>query len=222
MRKLLTLTLALFLCTYLCAQSELPTLNLSDASITRVEALQQINDGLPVRIFFQEDQLPASPISLNLHGATVREALKAILEDTVLDFVDYRDRVYVIGSAITIGTEFDAAYYAAVAEGLEESTPAGATEEATAYIGTLESLGADGMATVSGTITDQSNGESFIGATVQIENSTAAAATDAEGKYELKLRPGAYTMIISYVGFGANRRDIRVNGSGTYDIALGA
>lgn len=223
MRKLFTLAFVLLFCTCVRAQKSGPTLNLADGAITRVDALRQINDGLPVRIFFQEDQLPKGTISLNLQEATVREALDAILEGTVLDFVDYRDYVYVIGSAITIGTEFDAAYYAAVASRLEADTPEGPTDgTGPAYIGTLETLGADGLATVTGRITDQSTGESFIGATVQVENSTAASATDADGNYELKLRPGAYTMVISYVGFGTNLREIRVNGSGTYDIALGA
>lgn len=224
MRELLFLAFTLFLCTSGRAQNTEPTLNLKDASITRAAALSQINNDLPVRIFFQEDQLPEGSISLDLQNATMREALDAILQGTVLDFVDYRNRVYVIGSAITIGTEFDAAYYAAVADRIEAAVP-DETENSSsgpAYIGTLESLGADGLAIVSGRITDQSSGESFIGATVQIENNTAAATTDADGNYELKLSPGTYTMIISYVGFGANRRDIRVNGSGTYDIALGA
>jgi hypothetical protein len=224
MRELLSLVFVLFLCTSVSAQNTEPTLNLTDASITRAEALNQINNGLPVRIFFQEDQLPKAEIALDLKDATMREALDAILEGTILDFVDYRNRVYVIGSAITIGTEFDAAYYAAVADRVEAASveETGTSASGPTYIGTLESLGADGLATVSGRITDQSTGESFIGATVQIENNTAAAATDIDGNYELKLSPGTYTMVISYVGFGANRRDIKVNGSGTYDIVLGA
>ncbi len=224
MKQIFTLALVLLLCTCVSAQKAPVTLSLTDAAISRAEALRQINANLPVRVFFEEDQLPKGNISLDLEKATVREALDAILKGSVLDFVDYRDRVYVIGSAITIGTEFDAAYYAAVADRLEEDLPATSQGEpqGPAYIGTLESLGADGLATITGKITDQSSGESFIGATVQVENNTAAAATDVDGNYELKLRPGSYTLVISYVGFGANRRDVKVSGSGEYDIALGA
>ncbi|MEL7162283.1 MAG: TonB-dependent receptor, partial [Bacteroidota bacterium] len=43
-----------------------------------------------------------------------------------------------------------------------------------------------------------------------------------DGNYELALRPGEYTLVVSYVGFGANRYDVRVNGSGNYDIVLNA
>ncbi|MEM6769771.1 MAG: TonB-dependent receptor, partial [Bacteroidota bacterium] len=153
-----------------------------------------------------------------------REALDAILAGTVLSFVDYRDRVYVVGPAITIGTEFDAAYYAAIAARAEADEPTDIAPGATGPtpIGSLETLGADGLAEVKGVITDQNTGETIIGATVQIENNTTATVTDTDGSYNLKLRPGSYTMIISYVGFGANRRDVNVNGSGTFDIALGA
>jgi hypothetical protein len=204
------------------AQEEI-TLNLVAESITRSEALQQINQGLPVKIFFQEDQLSDSPIALDLQQVTVREALEAILENTVLDFVDYRDRVYVIGPTITIGTEFDAAYYAAVAERLAAGEPEeGASgADGPAYIGTLETLEPDGFALISGKIEDQNSGEPIIGATMQVENSTTATVTDVDGSYELKLRPGDYTLIISYVGFGTNRRDLKVSGSGNYDISLG-
>jgi len=165
MKQQLTLAFILLLCTCVRAQTDGVTLSLTDASISRAEALRQINDNLPVRVFFEEDQLPKGDISLDLKNATMREALDAILKGSVLDFVDYRDRVYVIGSAITIGTEFDAAYYAAVADRIEEDLPETSQGEPAGptYIGTLESLGVDGLATISGKITDQSSGESFIG-----------------------------------------------------------
>ncbi|MEO0732714.1 MAG: carboxypeptidase-like regulatory domain-containing protein, partial [Bacteroidota bacterium] len=210
------------LCTCVRAQETI-TLNLSTTGITRSEALQRMNDGLPIRIFYQEDQLNDQPIALDLKDATVRQALDAILENTALDFVDYRNRVYVIGPALTIGTEFDAAYYAAVAARIEASDSEGVDargQAGPAYIGQLESLRADGMARVNGTISDGNGGETIIGATVQIENSTTATVTDENGNYELTLRPGQYTLVVSYVGFGANRYDVRVNGSGTYNIVL--
>jgi len=136
--------------------------------------------------------------------------------------VDYRDRIYVVGPSLTIGTEFDAAYYAAIAARAEADEPTAAeTATGPTSIGRLESLGTDGLAEISGTITDANSDETIIGATVQIENNTTATVTDVDGNYSLKLRPGNYTMIVSYVGFGANRRDIAVNGSGKFDIALG-
>ena len=197
-------------------------LNLEAAAITPAAALRQIDERLPVRIFYPEDQLPTGTISLNLREATVREALDAILANSTLDFVGYRDQVYVVGSAITIGTEFDAAYYAAVAEQADEVETTDEVASGPVAIGQRGKIEADGLALVSGTITEQGSGEALIGATVQVEGSTAAAATDVDGSYDLRLRPGAYTFVVSYVGFGVDRLPVKVNGSGTYDILLGA
>ena len=221
MRTFLLTAFLTFLGTCAHAQ-EAVTLTLQSDAITRADALQQINDGLPVRIFYEADQLGSAPITLDLQEVSVREALDKILTGTVLGFVDYRDRVYVVGPAITIGTEFDAAYYAAIAERAAADEPtAAAGDFGPTPIGRLESLGADGLAEITGTITDQNSGETIIGATVQVENNTTATVTDVDGNYALKLRPGSYTLIVSYVGFGANRRDVNVNGSGQFDIALG-
>ena len=221
MKPLLLLAFLSLLCTCVRAQEEL-TLNLQSTAISRADALRQIDEGLPVTIFFTEDQLGTGTISLDLQGATVRQALDRILAGTPLSFVDYRDRIYVVGPALTIGTEFDAAYYAAIAARKEAALPQGEdTEAGPTRIGRLATLGTDGLAEISGTITDANSGETIIGATVQLENNTTATVTDTDGNYRLKLRPGDYTMIISYVGFGVNRRDISVGGSGTFDIALG-
>ena len=192
-----TFLVLLCVCQPLFGQVEGPgnplTLNLKAAAITRAEALTQINNGLPVTIFFEADQLGSAAIALDLEDATVREALDAILAGTILSFVDYRDRVYVVGPSITIGTEFDAAYYAAIAARAEADAPTDVDPGASGPtpIGSLETLGADGLAEVTGVITDQNSGETIIGATVQIENNTTATVTDVDGSYSLKLRPGS-------------------------------
>ncbi len=56
--------------------------------------------------------------------------------------------------------------------------------------------------TVSGYITDESNGESLIGATVYTkENLKNSTSTNQYGYFSMSLEKGNYTVIISYVGF---------------------
>ncbi len=200
----------------LFGQSVAPTVTIVNESTTREDALNRINEAGAAHIFWQNTQLPEGSIDLRLREASVREALEAILQGTGLSFVDYRG-VYVVGPAITIGTDFDAAYYAAVAEQVtrpaEESGPDGPQR-----IGSFESLGSSGTATVSGTITDGE--EPIIGATLQVEGREEATVTDPNGEYELRLPPGSYTLAVSYVGYGSQERDIRVNGDGRFDIDL--
>ncbi|MCD7973065.1 MAG: TonB-dependent receptor [Candidatus Azobacteroides sp.] len=52
-----------------------------------------------------------------------------------------------------------------------------------------------------GTITDAKTGETLIGATVMVKNTTDGTMTDFDGNYELKLAPGKYTLLVSYVAY---------------------
>ncbi|NJB86893.1 hypothetical protein GGR26_002670 [Lewinella marina] len=209
--------LILLLALPVAGQDAGPTITLQSESIGRVAALQQMDRYTPLRIFWQDTQVKDEPLRLSLQQATPREALEAILEGTGLSFIAYRD-VYVIGPATTIGTEFDAAYYAAVAEQVDaDAEEAGARGPET--IGSFATLGATGMATVSGTVTDD-DGEPVIGATLRVTGTEQATTTDTEGNYTLRLAPGTYELLIGYVGYGRQERGIRVQGDGRFDIAL--
>ncbi|MBL7705241.1 MAG: TonB-dependent receptor [Taibaiella sp.] len=58
---------------------------------------------------------------------------------------------------------------------------------------------------ISGTISDGKLNETLIGASIYAKDSTepkvAYAVTDIDGKYELELKPGAYTLVVEYVGY---------------------
>ena len=56
--------------------------------------------------------------------------------------------------------------------------------------------------TVSGRVTDSTNGSPLIGANVILEGTSLGAATDGEGRYEIKgLEAGEYVITVSYIGF---------------------
>ena len=194
-----------------------PTVTLRADRITPAEALRQINATTDARIFWQEDQLPTGARALDLTDVDVRTALQAILEGSLLSFVDYRG-AYVIGPAVTIGTEFDAAYYAAVAERAAAAAGDAADAGGPTVIGSFQTLGADGIAAVSGTIRD--GDEPIIGATLQVEGTEVATVTDPDGGYAFRVPPGTYVLGISYVGYGSQEMAIRVDGDGTYDVDL--
>ena len=216
--RLLYCLLVLLVCTGAVAQRTRPvTVTLQAAAITRVEALRQLDVGTPVRIFYQEAQLPLEPIALDLRDVPIAEALTHILTGTPLSFIDYRGFSYVVGPATIIGTEFNAAYYEAVAGRREASAKIPGTR-GPARIGSIATLDASGTATLTGTIDD--DGEPIIGATLQVEGREEATTTNPTGSYTLTLPPGDYTLIIGYIGYGSQRRDLRIDGSGTYDITL--
>ena len=52
-----------------------------------------------------------------------------------------------------------------------------------------------------GIITDGSNAESLIGATVMVMGTSTGTVTEIDGSYELMLEPGNYTLEISFTGY---------------------
>ena len=69
---------------------------------------------------------------------------------------------------------------------------------------------------VSGTVTDSSDGEPLIGATVQVKGK-AGVATDFDGKYKITVDEHA-TLQFSYIGY--RTEDVKVNGRTTINVAM--
>ncbi|SFD64206.1 iron complex outermembrane recepter protein [Chitinophaga sp. CF118] len=73
---------------------------------------------------------------------------------------------------------------------------------------------------ITGTVTD---GKTHLaGATVQIEHSNKGGYTNAQGKFNLEVIPGSYTVLVSYVGFVTQRKPVTVTAgqTTTIDVAL--
>src|SRR5512138_1180749 len=63
------------------------------------------------------------------------------------------------------------------------------------------------VATLRGTVKD-ANGLPMAGASVILEGTRRGTVTDASGNYELKVAPGNYTLVISYVGVVTQRKQV--------------
>lgn len=63
---------------------------------------------------------------------------------------------------------------------------------------------------VQGTVKDAQTGDPLIGVTVQIEGGNLGTSTDLDGRFELPLDPGEYTLLLSYVGYSNNKQAILV------------
>ena len=70
--------------------------------------------------------------------------------------------------------------------------------------------------TISGIVTDISNGENLPGATIYIPELKTGTVTDIAGKFSISLPQGAYTVQFSYVGFTPIIRSVEL----TRDISL--
>ncbi len=74
--------------------------------------------------------------------------------------------------------------------------------------------------TVSGDISDGSNGEELLGASIYIKELESGSATNIYGFYSISLPAGNYTFIYSYVGYKSVERSIELTKDVTINIEL--
>lgn len=71
------------------------------------------------------------------------------------------------------------------------------------------SLAAQNRITLFGVVSDH-QGEPLTQVSIALENSTRGVYTDNNGKYSIKLAPGKYTLIVSYLGYETQKVDLNL------------
>lgn len=74
--------------------------------------------------------------------------------------------------------------------------------------------------TISGTISDGGNGETLIGANVQVMGTSIGTTTNEYGFYSLTLEAGNHTLIFSYLGFTDTEKNIDLKADSKLNIEL--
>ncbi len=74
--------------------------------------------------------------------------------------------------------------------------------------------------TISGFLSDETSGESLIGATVAVGGTTTGTVTNAFGYYSLRLPKGACTLSYSYVGFDTANIPLEITSDTQKDLSL--
>jgi len=65
--------------------------------------------------------------------------------------------------------------------------------------------------TISGLVTDSQSGEVLSYANIRVLNTTLGTASNINGSYEIKLPPGHYSLIASYIGYYSDTIDVELN-----------
>ena len=72
-------------------------------------------------------------------------------------------------------------------------------------------MGAPATGSITGTVKDKKSGEAIIGATIQVENTSIAAATDIDGNFALKSVPaGSQVIVCRYLSYKTARIPVEV------------
>lgn len=81
-----------------------------------------------------------------------------------------------------------------------------------------------GSGSITGTVTDEKNGETIVGATVVVKGTTNGTVTDIDGKFTLAAEAGTYTLEIKYVGYKSKEVDdveVKEGAPSSLNITLG-
>ena len=73
--------------------------------------------------------------------------------------------------------------------------------------------------TLTGKVTDASDGEPLMGATIKVKETNAGVVTDLDGHYSVKVDNGQ-TLMVSYIGYIT--KSVKYTGQATLDVALSA
>ena len=85
------------------------------------------------------------------------------------------------------------------------------------FLGAVPAAAQDAR-TVSGTVTDAESGEPLPGVNVSVPETTTGAATNAQGRYRLRVPSSADSLLFSFVGYRPRR--VAIAGRTTIDVAL--
>src|SRR5690606_20136413 len=85
---------------------------------------------------------------------------------------------------------------------------------------TFSTLYAQESITVTGRVTDASNGQPLIGAGVSVKGTSTGAQTNVEGNFTIPNVPANATLVVDYLGY--DRQEVAVNGQTIMSILLGA
>lgn len=81
----------------------------------------------------------------------------------------------------------------------------------------LLTISALAQVTVKGTVVDSKSNEPLIGAAVTIEGTTVGISTNLDGTFELTADEGTKTLLFSYIGYDALKKEVNLSGS-TVDL----
>ncbi len=73
---------------------------------------------------------------------------------------------------------------------------------------------------VHGVISDKASGELLSYANIRLQNSTLGTSANINGEYELKLQPGKYTLVTSFIGYQSDSASFVVNDESIVNFSL--
>ncbi len=169
-----------------------------------------------VDIYFKPEDIPAVERTIDFENTFIEKAIAELLGKSEVIPIWYRDYAIVLMNKSSLDRSKLVSYYDNIQKILDEKPN---IKSNILVIGSLSDLGGTGKAKISGTIKDQSTGETIIGANVKFGKSLGTV-TNIDGLYEYSLVPGIHYMEIKYVGYQDYLSTIDLRSDDTLNVAL--
>lgn len=195
------------------AQNEGRSITLSFNGSTLSDALSQLDNATPIKIFYKVDPNVKLSKNFNFSGEDISDVLGQLLEDSFYDFVEYRGYGWIVLDKTILEQQYSAEFYNALS-GQEEQ------EGAQTVIGAFSQLSSNGITKLSGIVKDAQSGEPIIGATLSVTDTDIGTATDVDGSYELSLPAGQHQVVVNFIGYEDNYSAFEIRSNGSLDINL--
>lgn len=197
----------------LAAQGNARLLTLTIKSNTLKSALEEVDAATPFKIFTNVDEAYPLRGDFAFESTDINDILGQLLANTDYEYIEYRGYTWVVVDRSIVEQDYSAEFYNALG-GQEED------DIKRIIIGDISQLSADGMATISGIVTDAQNDEPILGATIKVDDSDLGTVSDIDGSYEIMVSAGPHEVTINFIGYQETLLNIDVKSNGQFDIAL--
>lgn len=189
----LTCLLSFFFSSFVWGQALLQTpIELTKGQYTIAQLIKQMNDQTGIHFSYSSSLNTSEKIYFSEKKMPVRQVVERMLAQQKLKYL-------LKGKMIIIRKEFDAKLIA-------NSRPSPSQLPR--------------FHTISGVVTDQTNGEALIGATVHVPALGKGVVTNSYGFFSLKLNAGKHQLQVSYIGFKPKYYEVDLDAAKVLNVEL--
>ena len=227
--KLLAVICFLLISAFGFAQVNNENVTIAFNNETIKEAIFKIESNLNVEFYFLENWLPDQRVTKSYTAEPLAAILTDLFKDTVINFYIYSDNRIILTenraiydkipeSGTQIPTDDEEIVTARPIFNDEKETKN--EEEETVKIGKEETTQTQQVFTISGYVKEVSTKKPLANVAISVKDGTAGTTTDADGFYQLRLKPGNYTLITNALNAKTQTKKIGVFNDGVVDFNL--
>jgi len=177
------------------------------------EVITTLSKEYSINIYFKTEWFTNKTFIGSFNQARLMVVLDKVLSGTNVSYITIQNSIYLVSNeqvALLLGQMIN----------LQNNDSESDKNEELITVGDPNQIGKHKKIRISGVVKDGAIGETLIGATIAVENTTNYAVSGYTGDYSLELTPGTYNLIISSVGYEERKLGIKAVGPGTLDIEL--